>query len=164
MNNYYEDKHKIRTIYNNLQTSKQQYDKLKKQLINKTSINYIKTKNEYIIDEITTTDNYYGKSWYIELKNFPENILPFIKIIPIISTTTAFEDEIATWFQLGDRSQFVYFINKRLDIESDKDIFYISIYYYHGINYIDELPPIILKLKMYIDLPQNYDELRTNKT
>jgi hypothetical protein len=96
MDNYEGIHYKILNIINEATENGVHYDELKKEEPKLKTINYIKNKPEYIIDNFNTylTGGNVYKSYSVKLNHFPENILPFIKVIPIVSTETIYVKEL----------------------------------------------------------------------
>lgn len=93
MKNYDNTNNKIEKLSNDLEKLNLAYSLLKKQSPKIKTVNYIKNKLEYTIGNVSG----YVSSWgfqsdevvyIVRLNNFPVRIIPFIKILPIISADT----------------------------------------------------------------------------
>jgi hypothetical protein len=94
MNNYENTKHKIRKIYNDLETVENDSDILKTGNIKILSSD-ISSKRKYILiaDESTFLPIY--KEFNFTFKNNEKRIFPDIRIIPILSTSEGYENELS---------------------------------------------------------------------
>jgi hypothetical protein len=86
MNNYKDTKHKIRNIWETTINNKNNAGRLESGLIKVISLNYNKIINDYIVYNgvISNSDPIIYK---VELKQFPESILPNLKTI--LTSTSA---------------------------------------------------------------------------
>jgi hypothetical protein len=86
------DKSKIAGIFNSVINNTLEIEKLKEYHITYSTMDYVSTKNKYDIltnyNFLENFDNYF----IIDLKNFPIEFIPFLKIIPIFKIHKIYED------------------------------------------------------------------------
>jgi len=158
--NYDLTKHKIRILYNKIEEKYTEYDKLKKEIIERKSINYIKKQAEYVLEDTIGEPVY---TLELLLKNFPKKILPYLKINYIYYPLEAYDE----CFDDYDFNIFTYEYFKTILNESTDEIIYMLQINFGFLGALpDDVPvsTIRLKIKLFIDYPKYYDELRTRKT
>jgi len=99
MNNFDKTPYKLQKLDSEIILNQNNYNALKKISPKIGSISYTKNKTIYTVDSYTITslfDYANTKSYSLVLNNFPENILPYIKVLPIISTKTLYNDLLST--------------------------------------------------------------------
>jgi hypothetical protein len=159
MPNYEEIKRKLETAFNNAVIIENNYLKLnfdKKQIL---SITHIKEQNEYEITDKSIISPYY-EGWIIHLNKFTKEMLPYIKIIPILYTTEAYVDSLIS--ALTDQQNKIFHVIQTIINEESREEEYFM-YLIVNINASGSFQKF-LKLKFYLDSEKNYDELRKNKT
>lgn len=92
MKNYEETKSKIDYIFDKLQKNELDLNKLKDYRITYSVASYIYTKTKY--DILIDYDFWwnYDNTFIIKLEQFPEDFLPFLKVIPIFKVFSPYKD------------------------------------------------------------------------
>ena len=152
---YKETSNKINKLYNKIEINEDNVNKLEKIYIKEDSIHHFEKIRKYETDWTLGT----SFSYSISLLNFPERLLPYIKITPIVKTLEAYE----TGDDYFKNFTFYYKINrtnKKENTLNDYNI-YVSI---DTEQEEGEYKPIYCKIIVTIINEEYLNEIRTNKS
>lgn len=171
--NYEQNKHKINTLWNDNIQNENNIDNAKVLNTKYQVINFAKINTNIILTESTTlqgTSNNSVKT-LIRLENFLEEYIPYIQLYPLISMNDIYLSNLSS-FTIGETNKkyeldsWHDFIFKYLDDTNYEllSFFQGDLSYYNPSTYQISYYPLDFQLKIVLNFPKKYYELRRNKT
>ena len=170
--NYNDTKHKLLVLWEKIQNNTEDIDRLSSKNIYTKTINYIKEKNEYLIDWQSISNE--TLSYIIKLVDFPEEYINSINVIAIFKSLPIYTEDFVTTFETSYSgadstksyiiSKVNYAIRKTFSEESETEIFYllldVSGDFSNGST--GQAYPLSVKIKLHALNLRDYNEIQSN--
>jgi len=185
MDNYEFTPYKISKLYNEVSDTKNKLDTFEVFEKDRITLNYLEKKSQYIIEEDYAFHlNLNVKLFEIYLNKFPEDLIPFIRIIAIYTIDDVYSNYLIALDPEINNFTYSDLLTIPIFLETNSSAIYDNpnietnekVYYFRGrvhaqltkwtSGFIPEqiYLPLHAKIYLYVDNVRKYETLRTNKT
>lgn len=186
MDNYEFTPYKINKLFKEVSDTKNKLDTFEVFDKDRITLNYLETKSQYIIEENYAFHlNSNVKFFEIYLNKFPEDLIPFIRIIAIYTIDDVYSNYIIALdpefnnFTYSDLFTIPIFLETNssaiydnLNTEINEKVYYFrgrvyaQLTLYKMVGYLIQTVylPVHAKIYLYVDNMRKYENIRTNKT